>query len=311
MAYSPNHRHRAFTLIELLVVIAIIAILIGLLLPAVQKVRSAAARMKCQNNLKQVEIALHNYHNANGAFLQPDDRNNQLSWHVYLLPYLEQQNLYDQFNLAESGTYLDQGRNDPNGLVKPLFYQCPSSMDIEKNAKNDFATGETINGQYPNTTHYYGIGGPVGTNTSAVPSTAYTTAGTVFDESPNGSASMSNEGMFVISQQIKMTDVRDGTSNTLHVGEMAWADPVNGTRYRTWVRGGDATSHISGIRNIALPINTHTIYPYMNMAMGSQHTGGCNFAFVDGSVRFLRNSIAMSTYLSLASRAGGETIGDY
>src|SRR3954471_6623599 len=99
-------RHRAFTLIELLVVIAIIAILIGLLLPAVQKVRAAAGRMRCQNNLKQIGIGLHNYHDANGSFPQPDNRKNQLSWHVWLLPYLEQTNLYDQIDKADSGTYL-------------------------------------------------------------------------------------------------------------------------------------------------------------------------------------------------------------
>ena len=94
---------------------------------------------------------------------------------------------------------------------------------------------------------------------------------------------------------------------------MSWTDfrPTGGTRYRSWLRGGDATTHISGIRNVAKPINNHDIYPYMNMAMGSKHSGGTNFTFADGSVLFIRESIPMPTYLSLASRQGTESVGDY
>jgi len=306
MSLSRVASRRAFTLIELLVVIAIIAILIGLLLPAVQKIRAAASRLRCQNNMKQIALAMHNYHQATGAFPSPDNRDTQLSWHIYLLPYLEQGNLYEQFSQATgSYTLVNGNKNDPHGFTRPVFYQCSASLDIEKGAKNDFAPAESVNGQFPYTTHYYGIGGPVGTNPTT--GTAYAVSpGTTFE-----GADMSSEGMFVIKQNISLNTVLDGSSNTLLVGEMSWAEPIKGTRYRTWVRGGETANHISGIRNVALPINSHDIKPYMNMAMGSKHDGGTNFAFADGSIRFVRQTITMDTYKALASRAGQEVANDY
>src|SRR4051812_21952005 len=158
MPSFPKAR-RAFTLIELLVVIAIIAILIGLLLPAVQKVREAAARAKCLNNLKQLGIGLHAYHDALNGFPTAGDTSTQLSWHVYVLPYIEQDPLFKQFSMA-SGSYDAVGKNDPNGQVRVPIYLSPSSPIAQPTAQNEFDPKEVVNGTPPYTTHYYGIDGP-------------------------------------------------------------------------------------------------------------------------------------------------------
>jgi prepilin-type N-terminal cleavage/methylation domain-containing protein/prepilin-type processing-associated H-X9-DG protein len=298
---SSRARRCAFTLVELLVVIAVIAILIALLVPAVQKVRAAANRARCQNNLKQVVLACHNYHNDHKAWPRNGNVLNELSWHVYLLPYVDQLPLYEQFDLSNTGTHTSPNRN-VYALIPIPAYLCPSSIaDKMLQGPNDFAeAGELVNGQSPYTTHYYGVNGPKGTNT-------YT--GQAYNVDPTGEwGGVSLDGIFLRDRNVRMKDIADGTSSTFAIGEMSWYDPVGGTRYRPWVRGpgNESQPYTSATKNINVAINTPGISLFNDMSFGSPHEGGTNFAMADGSTTFVSEDISMSVYRALASRAGGE-----
>jgi prepilin-type N-terminal cleavage/methylation domain-containing protein/prepilin-type processing-associated H-X9-DG protein len=289
----------AFTLIELLVVIAIIAILIGLLLPAVQKVREAANRMKCSNNLKQLGLALHSYHDAMnrfppggsgpnvGGFKAEPGMTGSIAYMVYILPYVEQDNVYRQMI-----TTVNYNQN-PNLAVAPVLipiYQCPSAVVTE----STLVTGKTH--------HYPGVAGPKGVN----PQTGANYNAT----NPTGKhGGFSHHGILGPNFKVTMADIVDGTSNTLLVGELSWKDA---NCYRPWTRGWDSEAMASA-KNVTNPLNT-TPYDGSNnfndVSFGSQHGGGgANFVLADGSVRFVHQSININAYRAAASRDGGESLG--
>ncbi|MBY0326461.1 DUF1559 domain-containing protein [bacterium] len=307
-------KRKGFTLIELLVVIAIIAILIGLLLPAVQKVREAAARMKCQNNLKQLGLGVHSYHDTYSRFIPAGSTVTWLSWHVGILPYIEQTALFNKVSQT-AGNYITIGKYDIPVNNRVATFLCPSQTEAEKmilapTPPHNVNLPEVINNQPPYTTHYYGVGGPAGVN-------PITAGNYIYEINDPTHGRMGKQGMFQRTDTVKLENITDGTSNTLMVGEMSWSPgpitPSNiaGTRFRGWARGCDdptITQVCGGIKTISNAINAYSNTLFNEMPFGSQHTGGTNFAMGDASVRFLNASININAYRAAASYNGGEVL---
>jgi hypothetical protein len=268
-----------------------------------KRLREAARRSECGNNLKQLGLALQNYHDTYKALPCGGFQETQMSWLVSVLPFVEQQSLFDQF-VFFTGTYIDPLKN---GLASNRIpgYQCPSAV-----IKMSQETGTLW------TTHYYGNAGPKGIN----PATGTDYQG---NYPPLAGAScnnvhggLSNQGVIRTNQVRLFADILDGTSNTLMVGERSWAQrnaAAGYERYRDWVRGSIGTPDCwsCGAKNVALPINNQTVTLFNDIAFGSEHPGGAQFVKVDGSTSFLAQSIDFNLYLSLASRDGAETLGSY
>lgn len=361
------HAKRAtgFTLIELLVVIAIMAVLIALLLPAVQQAREAARRMQCRNNLKQLGLALHNYESSFKTFppgrivyVSPGDdgtpgananatagNGDCFSGYAHLLPYLDQQTLYNQINFQKGP---DTSANDTVVGVQPTVFLCPTDP-----------------GRYSLTQ-----------DTIPVALTNYVmNTGTTFPISPNNPSGKLITGIFYENSRIRMRDISDGTSNTICLSEQVLSEPTDPTGIGinngsgTWsgvqpTSGFVLTTGNNNSNNGPELINYpgdclagnklqltrgnrllygapgHTMYNHIrapndlnidcrgglphssrnqywwsrlshNVAAHSKHIGGVHSVFADGHVDFISNSVDVSVWQGLGSRNGGEVLGDF
>jgi prepilin-type N-terminal cleavage/methylation domain-containing protein/prepilin-type processing-associated H-X9-DG protein len=309
MRPSSLPRRAAFTLVELLVVLAIVAVLVGLLLPAVQKVREAAARPNCSSNLKQIATATHSYCDVYGAF--PTDTLYAYgsdaptwSWLARVLPFLEQNNLYVQGNIPVNTLY--QSRDEAADSIKVFF--CPSDNADLTSPRSDAADL----GRYP--------GGPVippfiqagGTNYKGV-SGANWMWGDPRWHNPGSNGSWDGlthgDGLFYRGDYLspkRLTDISDGTSNTFMIGE----DIPSKNHWCSWPYANNAEGTCAIAPNARRPDGTEydpndweNVYSFR-----SRHPNGLQFAYADGSVHFISDSIDLATYRAMATIRGGETL---
>jgi len=331
--FRPTRTRSAFTLIELLVVIAIIAILIGLLLPAVQKVREAAARMSCTNNLHQIVLATMNYESSYGVLpagglVNPTGGFGTFSTYpgpttgtlAIILPYMEQDPLYKQFpttyfspiSSAVAWAYSTSPYSADGNQTGPLpgtqarikNYECPSdnASSPHSGGMSDFyAAGDDCTNTFnkasvcmdyfydltgsmaprqPGASNYIGCAGGLGGYTGLANATY-----------------LLYPGIYYVNSKTKLTDISDGTSNTLAFGESLGGNGVSQDFHMSWFGA-------SGMP-VAWGLQGYTTSQWYTFS--SRHTGVVNFAMGDGSVRGVRISISTATYRAAAGRSDGYT----
>jgi prepilin-type N-terminal cleavage/methylation domain-containing protein len=304
----PLSLRPAFTLIEILVVIAIIAVLIGLLIPAVQKVREAASRVTCVNNLKQIALGVHNYEGAMGQFpvntqcyqnaigggdwrrwdAQKDQRS--WSWLARLLPYVEQDNLYAEANIPNNT--LGQSQLSIARPIKVFF--CPSDTAISFGSSTN---RQNLGGVPVGLTNYKGVSG------------SNWCWGLFYNDGPTGNCNGLNSGNGIFYRDdwkrgLRLVQITDGTSNTLMVGE----DIPELNTHCSWPYANNANGTCAIPPNLGLKGQYDPIGFEMMYSFRSRHPGGLQFANADGSVRFMNQSISLSVYRALATIQGGEAV---
>ena len=269
---SPRRNRLGFSLVELLVVIAVIGLLIGLLLPAVQAAREAARRLGCSNNLHQIGIGMHAYHDCykhfpeggfemrmligpDGNYLYPHGV--QLAWSAYILPYIELKSLASRIDYKKG---FDSPENAQAAAEIIPTYLCPSVVRQSYLVKGRGACD------------YGGIYGERIVSNNNPP-----------------------RGVMLYGQTIRIRDITDGTAHTLMIGEECQSQDMQ------WING-------LNVFDVAYAINTA---PPIDDDLHSKHPGGVNGLMADGAVRFLRNEMDLQTLAALCTRNGGEPLGDF
>ena len=330
MIPGPRHLH-GFTLVELLVVIAIIAILIALLLPAVQAAREAARRAQCQNNLKQVGVALHNYESAIGSFPPGGLGRNPTggfghSWWIRIMPYIEQENIYDRFDQKSRGTgWL--GSNPHNGYllrdVRFHFMRCPSTT-------LPWMTQENLNpfveaGMRP---CYTGVSGAVDHPTTRYMIRKSLQYGKISFGGVLVGRGEYHNGNTEDGHTVRIRDITDGTSYTMMVAEQSgWCRDADGSQKdcradnnHGFAMGPSSTYGYNRVFNVTIVMHRLNDKSYTNIGVPgdgpntpiqSSHAGGSHVGLADGSVRFLSEGIGIQTLYNLANRNDGNPPGEF
>ena len=313
MTSSPNGRdvRRGFTLIELLVVIAIIAILVALLLPAVQSAREAARRTQCRNNLKQIGIAIHNYHDTHlclppGYLMvhdgepEVDEGTNGAGWGTHLLPMLEQAALFEQF---DANVNVAEHENEEFRVQSLPVFLCPSDPQpetFEMHGEDDHGGADPDHDHdeevFFATANYVGVYGRE-----------------EFEGHDHGhghahGSGSDGYGAFRDNQIIRIRDITDGSSNTTFIGERhhrTAAESDGHPWFSTWVgvmeHGEEAPARVLGIADHP-PNDLESHFEDFS----SRHTGGVNFLMGDGRVTFVSESIDVETYQAMSTISGNE-----
>lgn len=300
-----QHRRPGFTLVELLVVIAVIAVLVALLLPAVQAAREAARRISCSNNLHQMGIALHNYHDAMRKFPPGVVYPNGTFWSGSLLPYIEQGPLFNTLDFSQS--WSEPGTGNATACATYLsVYRCPSSTVPQHIG----VAGQGVDGRVPAT--YIAVASGTDTRESG--------------NAPDHAGLPDRDGLMFVNSATRVASIVDGTSNSLAIGEALFLpvgvgldlDMGPNQLVDHWYIGTDGLGigWPNGIREVSeaigstgVPLNGLEMdipADYKELGFSSRHIGGCLFVFADSHVQFVSDSIDSQVYSHLGTVAGHE-----